>query len=75
MSFYNISGNEENLSRWENKLCGEWKLVEKYQSGGHDYYRKTDLGENLHKLLRNHEYVGGLFEELILDRLKPSDSR
>jgi hypothetical protein len=27
--------------------------------------------EILHRLLKNHEYVGGLFEELIRDRLRP----
>lgn len=73
MVFYNIAGNEENLARWEKKLCGEWKVVEKFQSEGRDFYRKTDLGENLHKLLKSHDYVGGLFEELILDRLRPAN--
>lgn len=75
MTFYNIAGNEENLSRWERKLCNEWKIVEKFAADGHEYYRKTYLGEHLHKLLKNHEYVGGLFEELILDRLRPADIR
>ena len=71
MSFYNIAGNEENLRRWENKLCEEWRLVEKFEVDGREYYRKTDLGESLHRLLKNHEYVGSLFEELIRDRLRP----
>jgi hypothetical protein len=72
MAFYNIAGNEENLRRWESKLCDEWRLVSKYQeSDGRDYYRKTDLGEHLHSLLKNHQFVGSLFEELIRDRLKP----
>jgi hypothetical protein len=71
MSFYNIAGNEENLRRWEQKLCSEWRIVSKMQEDdGREYYRKTDLGEHLHKLLRNHEYVGNLFEELIRDRLR-----
>jgi hypothetical protein len=70
MAFYNIAGNEENLRRWEQKLCVAWKLVEKVEDRGREYYRKTDLGENLHKLLKNHEYVGSLFEELIRDRLR-----
>lgn len=74
MAFYNIAGNEENLSRWEKKLCEEWKLVEKFKVDQRDYYRKTDLGENLHKLLRSHDYIGGLFEELMRDRLKPASS-
>ena len=69
MSFYQVAGNEDNLRRWEEKLCAEWRLITKSEDEGHTYYRKTDLGENLHKLLRNHEYVGGLFEELIRDRL------
>jgi hypothetical protein len=37
------------------------------------YHRKTDLGESLHKILKNHEYVGTLFEELTRDRLRPGN--
>jgi hypothetical protein len=70
MAFYNIAGNEENLRRWEQRLCGEWKLVTKSQEDGHEYYRKTELGEHLHMLLKSHEYVGSLSEELIRDRLR-----
>jgi hypothetical protein len=73
MAFYNIAGNEENLRRWELKLCGEWSLVEKFkqEEDGREYYRKTDLGNHLHSLLKNHDYLGSLFEELIRDRLRP----
>lgn len=71
MTFYNIAGNEENLRRWEQKLCEEWRLVARLKEGDREFYSKTDLGEHLHKLLKSHEYVGGLFEELIRDRLKP----
>jgi hypothetical protein len=73
MTFYNIAGNEENLRRWEQKLCNEWRLVEKSKEGddGREYYRKTDFGGHLHTLLKNHEYLGNLFEELIRDRLRP----
>ena len=70
MVFYNIAGNEENLRRWEEKLCNEWKLVAKLEADGHEYYQKTEVGEHLHKVLRSHEYVGSLFEELIRDRLR-----
>lgn len=72
ISFYNIAGNEENLRRWEQKLINEWRIVEKFQDDGRDYYRKTMFGEHLHKLLKNHQFLGGLFEELIRDRLRPS---
>ena len=71
MTFYNIAGNEENLRRWEQKLCVEWRIVMKVEEDGRDYYTKTDLGEHLHNLLKNHEYMGNLFEELIRDRLRP----
>lgn len=72
MTFYNIAGNEENLRRWEQKLCDEWRLVTKTQEDdGREYYRKTDLGDHLHSLLKNHAYVGSLFEELIRNRLRP----
>ena len=75
MAFYNIAGNEENLHRWEKKLCDEWRVVTKLKGDdGREYYAKTDLGEHLHSLLKNHEYVGNLFEELIRDRLKPGIS-
>ena len=71
MEFYRIAGNEDNLRRWEEKLCSEWKLVSKVE-GPKVGYRKTDLGDSLHRLLKNHEYVGTLFDELIRDRLRPS---
>lgn len=70
MDFYHIAGNEANLRRWEEKLCEEWRLVSRLEEGDRVHYRKTDFGESLHKLLRNHQYVGGLFEELIRDRLR-----
>ena len=72
MAFYNIAGNEDNLRRWELKLCTEWRLVSKVrEADGREYYEKTDFGEHLHKLLKNHSYLGNLFEELIRDRLRP----
>lgn len=70
MAFYNLAGNEENLRRWESKLCGEWGLVESLDANGRQTYRKTELGQNLHRLLKNHYYVGSLFEELTRDRLR-----
>ena len=74
-SFYNIAGNEENLRRWEKKLCEEWRIVLKKMDGDdRDYYVKTELGENLHKLFKSHEYVGSLFEELIRDRLRAGET-
>ncbi len=49
MAFYNIAGNEENLRRWEQKLCSEWRIIEKiHAEDGRDYYRKTTLGDHLH---------------------------
>lgn len=73
MSFYQIAGNEDNLRRWEQKLCDEWRLMVKVEEEDHTYYRKTEVGENLHQILKNHSYVGGLFEELIRDRLRPGN--
>ena len=71
MDFYRIAGNEDNLRRWEQKLCEEWKLVNKRSEGEKTAYSKSDLGESLRRLLKNHPYVGGLFDELIRDRLRP----
>ena len=74
MTFYNIAGNEENLRRWEDKLCKEWRLVSKVKGvDEREYYQKTDFGEHLHSLLKNHEYLGNLFEELIRDRLRSGE--
>ena len=72
MAFYQIAGNEDNLRRWEQKLCDEWRLVTRLEVEGRSYYAKTELGKNLHRLLKSHEYVGGLFEELMRDRLSSS---
>lgn len=71
--FYQIAGNEDNLGRWERKLCAEWRIVERVDENGHVYYRKTELGTSLHALLKNHDYVGTLFDELIRDRLRPGN--
>jgi hypothetical protein len=73
MAFYQIADNEDNLRRWERKLCDEWRLVARIEEGNRVYCRKTELGENLHRILESHEYVGRLFEELIRDRLAPGN--
>lgn len=73
MDWYRVAGNEDNLRRWEQKLCDEWRLVSKQTEGDKATYSKTDLGESLHRLLKNHDYVGSLFHELIRDRLRPRD--
>lgn len=73
MAFYQIAGNEDNLRRWEQKLCDDWRLMVRVDEGDRIYYRKTEFGENLHQILRNHDYVGSLFEELFRDRLRPSN--
>lgn len=73
MAFYQIAGNEDNLRRWEQKLCDEWRLVSRTEEEDRVYYSKTELGETLHMLLKNHDYVGSLFEELIRDRLRPGN--
>ena len=38
MAFYQIAGNEDNLHRWEQKLCEEWKLVARIEEGERVYY-------------------------------------
>ena len=73
IAFYQVAGNEDNLRRWEHKLCDEWRLVARIEEEDRVYYRKTELGEILHRILRNHDYVGSLFEELVRDRLRPQN--
>jgi hypothetical protein len=73
MAFYHIAGNEMNLRRWEQKLCDDWHVVQKFEEDGSQYYKKTKLGEYLSLLLKNYDYIGNLFEELIRDRLKPGE--
>ena len=69
MAFYNIAGNEENLRRRERKLCEEWRIITRTDNDGHVSYTKSELGRQLQTLLRNHDYVGSLFEDLMRDRL------
>jgi hypothetical protein len=43
MAFYQVAGNEENLRRWEQKLCEEWRLVFRIEEESRISYAKTEL--------------------------------
>ena len=34
MAFYQVAGNEDNLRRWEQKLCDEWRLISRLEEDG-----------------------------------------
>lgn len=73
MTFGQTAGNEDNLRRWEQRLCDDWSLVVRVEEDDSTGYRKAEVGEMLHQILKNHSYVGSLFEELIRDRVWPGN--
>ena len=68
--FFKVAGNVTNRDRMTSYLI-ERKLVSETEQDGHKYYSKTEWGEGLHKLFKNHAYLGTLFEELGRSRLRP----
>jgi predicted transcriptional regulator len=68
---FRISANVTNRDRMTKRLC-ERKLLQEVEDGGHTYYIMTDWGKELHDLLKNHEYIGPLFEELAKSRIQRS---
>jgi DNA-binding HxlR family transcriptional regulator len=65
MDFLRVAGNEEILNDWVDYLV-QCNLVkeEKQSEDGKTYYVKTELGENLHSVLKAHDYLGPLLSDL-----------
>ncbi len=72
MDFLRIAGNERNLDRFVKYLCDR-KLITEQNSSDKTFYSKTEIGERLLSALKDHEYVGPLFEELSRSRLGPPE--
>ncbi len=70
MDFLRIAGNEANLDRWIRYLS-ERRLITNEDASGKAFYVKTEIGSRLHSVLKDHEYLGPLFEELAKSRLGP----
>ena len=48
-----VVGTESQFHDWVEEFLLKDKFIEKQQVANHYYYRKTETGELLHKLLRN----------------------
>ena len=72
MDFLRIAGNETNLNRMASYLIAQKLVVEAMDQDGRMSYSKTNLGENLHALLKGHEYFGSLLTDLGRSRLSRS---
>jgi hypothetical protein len=72
MDLLRIAGNEANLNRMVAYLIAQKLVVESVDKDGRVTYSKTDLGENLHALLKGHEHFGSLLTDLGRSRLGPS---
>ena len=67
---FRVGGNVANRDRMVDYLI-ERNLINQSQENEHTYYSKSKIGQDLHNVLKNHEYVGSLFEELGRSRLRP----
>ena len=71
MDFLRIAGNEVNANQWIDYLS-RCNLISEQDDPGHNdeggggrkYYVKTELGEKVHEVLRNHENLGPLLDDL-----------
>jgi predicted transcriptional regulator len=67
---FRVGGNVANRDRMIDHLI-ERNLITETKEGDHAYYSKTKIGQNLHTLMKDHQYFGTLFEELGRSRLRP----
>lgn len=70
MDFLRIAGNEEILNDWVEYLT-KCNLVRTETFDGKAYFVKTELGEDMQKLLKAHDYLGPLLSDLSRNRRKP----
>jgi hypothetical protein len=69
MDFLRIAGNETNANQWIDYLCRCNLISEQDDPGrsnetGKMYYAKTELGEKVHEVLKNHEQLGPLLDDM-----------
>lgn len=67
MDFLRIAGNEKNLNDWVNYLT-RCNLIRTELIDGKVQYLKTELGQKLHGLLKDHADLGPLMRDLSRDR-------
>jgi len=63
MDFLRIAGSEANLNRWV-AFLEENKFVKEIQQEGRKIYVKTQMGQRFHDVLKQHEIVFVLTQEL-----------
>jgi hypothetical protein len=71
MDYLRIAGNEEILNDWIDYLLRCNLILVEEQKDGKVAYKKTELGERLHSVLKNHDYLGPLLSDLGRERRKP----
>ena len=71
MDFLRIAGNEANANQWIEYLCRCNLISELDDSGRNDEsgggrrsYVKTELGQKVHEVIRNHDHLGPLLDDL-----------
>jgi hypothetical protein len=70
MDFLRIAGNEENLNDWVEYLA-RCNLIRAEVIEGKTQYAKTDLGQRVHEVLKDHAYLGPLIGDLSRERKRP----
>jgi hypothetical protein len=72
MDFLRIAGNEANANQWIEYLCSCNLISEQIDApvrgddngGSRKYYVKTELGQKVHEVLKSHEHLGSLLDDL-----------
>jgi len=70
MDYLRIAGNEEILNDWVDYLLRCNLIVVEVQDGKTTYV-KTELGNRLHSVLKDHDFLGPLLSDLGRERRKP----
>ena len=70
MDFLRVAGNEEILNDWVDYLIG-CNLIKSEVVEGRTLYLKTELGQKLHAVLKDHDYLGPLIGDLSRNRRRP----
>ena len=70
MDYLRIAGNEEILNDWVDYLL-RCNLIVVEVLDGKTTYVKTELGNRLHSVLKDHDFLGPLLSDLGRERRKP----